>query len=76
MEPNQTAPKTFDGIFCRLPLGCSVILEKIRTAIRKAAPDAQETIKYKMPTFMFQGNSGLFLAHSKSILVSIPGQRM
>ena len=67
MEPNQTAPKTFDEYFAGFPSDVQVILEKIRTAIRKAAPDAQETIKYKMPTFMFQGNLVYFGAFKKHI---------
>ncbi len=31
------------------------ILEKMRVAIRNAAPDAQETISYRMPTFALNG---------------------
>ena len=32
------------------------ILQKIRKIVGKAAPDAQETIKYQIPTFTLQGN--------------------
>jgi uncharacterized protein YdhG (YjbR/CyaY superfamily) len=32
------------------------LLEKVRAAIRKAAPDAEEAIKYMMPTFVLEGN--------------------
>jgi len=35
------------------------ILEKIRMTIRKAAPEAEETISYKMPTFNLEGHFGL-----------------
>jgi uncharacterized protein YdhG (YjbR/CyaY superfamily) len=31
-------------------------LEKVRAAIRKAAPGAEETIKYRLPTFVLHGN--------------------
>src|SRR5437762_13653607 len=35
--------------------------------IRKAAPDAQETIKYQMPTFTLKGNLVHFAAFKKHI---------
>ena len=44
-----------------------MILEKIRVTIRKAAPDAEETIKYQMPTFMLKGNLVYFAAFKKHI---------
>jgi uncharacterized protein YdhG (YjbR/CyaY superfamily) len=31
-------------------------LEKVRATIRKAAPGAQEAIKYQIPTFVLNGN--------------------
>jgi len=35
--------------------------------IRKAAPDAEETIKYQMPTFTLKGNLVYFAAFKKRI---------
>jgi uncharacterized protein YdhG (YjbR/CyaY superfamily) len=43
------------------------LLEKIRTTIRKAAPDAEETIKYLMPTFTLNGNLVHFAAFKDHI---------
>ncbi len=43
------------------------ILEKIRTTIRQAAPDAEEAIKYQMPTFTLKGNLVHFAAFKKHI---------
>ena len=37
--------------------------------IRKAAPEAQETIKYKMPTFTLKGNLIYFAAYKKHISI-------
>jgi len=43
------------------------ILEKIRETIRQAAPNAQETINYAIPTFTLQGNLVHFAAFDKHI---------
>jgi uncharacterized protein YdhG (YjbR/CyaY superfamily) len=38
------------------------ILEQVRRAIRKAVPEAEETISYKMPTYKLDGQRLLFFA--------------
>ena len=43
------------------------ILEQIRTEIKKAAPEASETIKYAMPTFTLRGNLIHFAAFRNHI---------
>ncbi len=43
------------------------ILKKIRQAIKKAAPDAEEKISYKMPTFTLNGNLVHFAAFKNHI---------
>ena len=43
------------------------ILQKIRAIVRKAAPEAEETIKYQMPTFIFKGNLVYFAAFKNHI---------
>lgn len=43
------------------------ILEKIRITIRKAAPSAEETINYQIPTFTLKGNLVHFAAFKKHI---------
>src|SRR5262245_56480856 len=43
------------------------ILEKIRKTIRKAAPDAEETISYQIPTFDLHGHLVFFAAYKKHI---------
>lgn len=42
-------------------------LADIRKVIRKAAPDAQEAIKYQMPTFVLNGNLVHFAAFTHHI---------
>jgi uncharacterized protein YdhG (YjbR/CyaY superfamily) len=48
-------PETIDEYNAGFPPEKRAILEKIRTTIRNAAPDAKEVISYRMPTFMQNG---------------------
>jgi uncharacterized protein YdhG (YjbR/CyaY superfamily) len=50
-----------------LPDDVREILEKIRVTVRKAAPDAKETISYQIPTFTLHGNLVHFAAFKKHI---------
>ena len=67
MRTKQTAPKNIDDYIAGFPNDVQEILEKIRMTIRKAAPDAEETIKYQMPTFTLEGNLVHFAAYKKHI---------
>lgn len=67
MRTNQTVPKDIDEYIAGFPNDIQKILEKIRKTIRKAAPDAEETIKYQMPTFTLKGNLVHFAAFKKHI---------
>lgn len=42
-------------------------LKKLRAAIRKAAPEAEETISYRIPTFRLHGNLVHFAAFKKHL---------
>jgi uncharacterized protein YdhG (YjbR/CyaY superfamily) len=67
MKTGQSTPGNIDEYIARFPDDVQEILEKIRRAIRKAAPDAEETIKYQMPTFTLKGNLVFFAAFKKHI---------
>jgi len=67
MRTKQTASKNIDDYIAGFPNDVQGILEKIRVTIRKAAPDAEETIKYQMPTFTLKGNLVHFAAYKKHI---------
>lgn len=56
MRTKPTPPKTIDDYIAGFPAEVQEILEKIRSTIRKAAPDAEETINYGIPTFTLNGN--------------------
>ena len=67
MRTDQTAPRNIDEYIAGFPQDVQEILEKIRVTIGKAAPDAEETIKYQMPTFTLKGNLVHFAAFKKHI---------
>lgn len=56
MNTDQALPKAIDEYIAGFPQDVQEILRKIRTTIREAAPDAQERISYRMPTFTLKGN--------------------
>jgi uncharacterized protein YdhG (YjbR/CyaY superfamily) len=67
MKADQTAPKTIDDYIAGYPQDVQAILQKIRVTIKKAAPDAEETINYGVPTFTLKGNLVHFAAAKKHI---------
>lgn len=67
MRAKRTAPKTIDNYIASFPSDVQEILEKVRMTIRKAAPDAEETISYLMPAFKLKGNLVYFAAFKKHI---------
>jgi len=67
MKTDQTTPKTVDEYIAGFSPEIQEILKKIRTTIREAAPEAEEAISYKMPTFRLKGNLVHFAAFSKHI---------
>lgn len=67
METTQKEPQTIDEYIAGFPPDVQAILQKVRATIRKAAPDAEETIKYRMPTFMLNGNLVYFAGFKNHI---------
>ena len=68
MKTNQTVAKNIDEYIAGFPNEVQEILEKIRMTIRKAAPDAEETISYRIPTFNLKGRYLVyFAAHKRHI---------
>ena len=60
-------PKTIDEYIAGFPPDVQKLLQQIRATIRKAAPDAKETIKYRMPTFVLNENLAHFAGFEKHI---------
>lgn len=67
MKASPTAPRDIDEYIAAFPKEVQEILEKVRATIRKAAPAAEEAIKYQIPTFTLNGNLVHFAAFKKHI---------
>ena len=61
------SPMTIDGYIAGFPLDVQETLKKIRETIKKVAPDAEEAIKYGIPTFVLNGNLVHFAAFKNHI---------
>jgi hypothetical protein len=59
--------KTIDQYIDLFPQEVRDILQRLRQAIKQAAPEVEEAIKYRMPTFVFHGNLVYFAAWKKHI---------
>lgn len=57
------AAKSIDAYLAAVPRDARAALERLRRAIRAAAPDAAETISYGVPTFVQRGGLVSFAAH-------------
>src|SRR5271170_6212389 len=56
-----------DGYISQFPADVQAILQKVRTTISTAAPEAKETISYLMPAFKLHGMLVYFAAWEKHI---------
>ena len=67
MKTSKVTPNVIDDYIGGHPKEVREILEKLRATIRKAAPAAQETINYGIPTFTLMGNLVHFAAFKNHI---------
>jgi|ERR1700752_305191 len=74
MKTRQKQPTTIDEYIADFPRDVQPLLEKVRAAIRKAAPDATEAISYQIPTFKHHGNLIHFAGYAHHIGL-YPGSR-
>ena len=67
MKEQKKSPTDIDQYISLYPVNVQGILQKIRAVIREAAPEAEESINYQIPTFKLKGNLVHFAAYSKHI---------
>ncbi len=63
----STLPTNIDQYVAAFPPNIRVLLQKLRLTIKKAAPAAEETISYRIPTFRLEGNLVHFAAFKKHL---------
>src|SRR4051812_41878125 len=57
-----TPPRTIDEYIAVQPAATQIVLERVRGAIVKAVPDAEECISYQIPAFKLHGRVLLYFA--------------
>ncbi len=66
MMAHEKQFKTIDDYIKIFPQDVESILERMRQTIRKAAPEAVESISYQMPTFKLNGKNLVHFAGYKN----------
>lgn len=67
MKNAQASKRNIDQYIAAFPPDVQEILEQIRTTIREAAPEAEEAIKYRVPTFVLNENLVHFAAFKNHV---------
>ncbi len=65
--PVKTTFTNTDEYIAMFPADIQAMLQKLRSAIKKAAPGAEEVISYKMPAFKLNGMLVWFAAYKEHI---------
>ncbi|MBN1560479.1 DUF1801 domain-containing protein [candidate division KSB1 bacterium] len=67
MQKDRVHAKDIDEYINSFPADVREILARLRQTIRQAAPEADETISYQMPTYKLNGNLVHFAAYANHI---------
>lgn len=67
MKTQNMKTNPIDDYINRFPEGTRKMLQKVRSTIRKAAPQATEKISYGIPTYDYNGNLVHFAAFKNHI---------
>jgi uncharacterized protein YdhG (YjbR/CyaY superfamily) len=66
-DPALNGKELVDQYIAGFPEAVQVLLEKMRATIRRAAPAAEETVGYGIPTFKLNGNLVHFAGYKNHI---------
>ena len=67
MESVNNSFKNIDEYISLFPKETQALLRQMRATIKEVAPDAEEAIKYQMPTFVLKGNLVHFAAYKNHL---------
>jgi len=62
VKTRPPTPRSIDEYIAAFPEDLQEILQKVRTTVRAAAPEAEETISYHIPTFTLKGRYLVYFA--------------
>lgn len=62
MKTSTDTPQTIDEYIAGFPPQVQVLLQKVRATIKKAAPKAEEMIRYKMPALALNDKYLIYFA--------------
>lgn len=68
----KTSVATVDAYLAVQPPATRAVLERVRAAIRKAVPAAQECISYQIPAYKLPGGTVIFFAGWKAFFSLYP----
>lgn len=71
----NSKPADIKEYIAGFPDETQVLLKKIKSTIKKAVPDAQETISYGIPCFTYKGKHLIFFAAFKKHIGLYPAPR-
>jgi uncharacterized protein YdhG (YjbR/CyaY superfamily) len=75
VNTDRPVPGNIDEYIAGFPAEVQEILEMIRSTIRKEAPDAEEKISYRMPSFTLDGRYLIHFAAYKHHIGLYPAPR-
>ena len=67
MKADRTVPANVDEYIADWPAEVRAVLKRIRSTVREAAPEAEESISYGMPAFRLNGPLVYFAAFKNHI---------
>ena len=62
MKADKAAPKNIDAYVASQPQQVRGALKRVRSAIRKAVPRAEESISYQIPAYKLDGRAVIYFA--------------
>jgi uncharacterized protein YdhG (YjbR/CyaY superfamily) len=65
MTADRVQPRSIDEYIAGFPRPVQGLLKRVRAAIRKALPDAEEKISYRIPTYTLHGRPVIYFAGFK-----------